>query len=96
MTRLDGPDYGPVRLFLTGSSLLVLGCRVSEAVAVVAGLDDVAMMRQAIQQRRGHLRIAEYTRPFGEAEIGRDQDAGFLIQLADQVKQQGATGLAEG
>jgi len=61
MTRLDGPDYGPVRLFFTSSSLLVLGCRVSESVAVVAGLDDVAMMGQSIQQGRSHLRVAKYT-----------------------------------
>ena len=59
----------------------------AETVAVVAGLDDVAMMREAIQQGGSHLRIAEYTRPFREAEIGRDQDAGLFVELADQVKQ---------
>ena len=40
-----------------------------EAIAFVAGLHDVAVVRQPIQQRRGHLRVAEHTRPFGEVEI---------------------------
>ena len=67
----------------------------AEAIAVVSGLDDMAVMGQPVEQRRGHLRIAEHTRPLGEAEIGRDEDAGALIEFADQVEQQCAAGLAE-
>lgn len=39
-----------------------LGLRtaVLEAVGFIAGLSDVAMMRQSIKQRRGELRVAEY------------------------------------
>mgnify|MGYP000688482278 CR=1 FL=1 len=66
-----------------------------ESIAVIASLDDVAMVGQPVQQGCGHLRVAEYAGPLREAQVGRDQDAGFLIQLADQVKQQGPTGLAE-
>jgi hypothetical protein len=33
---------------------------VLEAPALVAGLDDVAVMGEAIEERRGHLRIAEH------------------------------------
>jgi hypothetical protein len=54
-TRLDWPDHGPVRLLSTSASLLVLGCRVPQAAAVVAGLDDVAVMGQSIRQRGRHL-----------------------------------------
>jgi hypothetical protein len=32
--------------------------------AVIAGLDDVAMMRQTVEQRRRHLGVAKNTRPF--------------------------------
>ena len=57
-----------------------------EAPGFVAGFDDVAMMRQPIQQRRSHLGVAEYTRPFREAEVGGDEPAGVLVQLGQQVK----------
>ena len=69
---------------------------VLEAPAVVAGLDDVAMVRQPVEQGRGHLRIAEHAGPFAEGEIGGDDDRRALIEAADQVKQQLAARLREG
>jgi len=47
-----------------------------EAPAFVAGLHDVAMMREA-----------KDARPFAEGEIVRDDDRGALIDTADQVEQ---------
>ena len=47
-------------------------------------------MSQAIEQRCRHLRIPEHSRPLAKAEIGRDDDAGSLIELAQQVEEQGA------
>ena len=41
-----------------------------ESPAVVAGLDDVTVMGQAIEQRGGHFGIAEHAGPFTEGEIG--------------------------
>ncbi len=61
---------------------------VLEPPAVVAGLDDVAVMRQAIQQRRRHLRVAEHARPLAKGQVRRHQDRGLLVQTADQVEQQ--------
>ena len=52
---------------------------VLEAPALVAGFDDVAVMSQSIQQRGCHFGIAEDARPFGEGEIGRDNNRGALI-----------------
>ena len=69
---------------------------VFEAPAFVAGLDDVAVMGEAVEQRGGHLGIAEDARPFAEGEIGRDDDRGALVEPADQVEQQLAAGLGEG
>ena len=60
-----------------------------EAVRIVAGFDDVAVMGQTVEQRRRHLGVAEDVAPFREAQIGGDQQAGGFVQLADQVKQQG-------
>ena len=79
-----------------GGDLLVDGGSVvPEAVAVVAGLDDVAAVREAVEQGGGHLGVAEDIGPLGEAEVGGDGDAGVLVQLADQVEQQGPSGLRE-
>ena len=80
--RLAGPDGG------SGSVL--------EAPALVAGFDDVTVMGQAIEQRGGHLGVAEDARPFGEAEVGGHHHRGALVQLADQMEQQLAAGLGEG
>ena len=52
-----------------GSSGAVL-----EAPALVAGLDDVAVVSETIEKRGGHLRVAEDARPFAEGEIGGDDD----------------------
>jgi len=68
---------------------------VAEAVAVVAGFDDVAAVGEPVEQRRGHLGVAEDGGPFGEAEVGGDDQAGLFVELADQVEEQGAAGLRE-
>jgi hypothetical protein len=53
--RIAGGRFeGSVRLFL-------------EAPAFVAGLDDLAVVGQAIEKRGGHLGVAEHARPFPDA-----------------------------
>jgi len=52
-------------------------------------------MCEAVQQRGGHLGIAEDLRPFTKAEVGGDDDAGALIEFAQKVEQQCATRRAE-
>jgi hypothetical protein len=46
------------------------------AFGVVAGLDKVAVVSEAIEQRRGHFGIAEHARPFAEGEIRGDDHRG--------------------
>ena len=58
-----------------------------ESPAVIAGLDDVAMMGQAVEQRGRHLCIAEHAGPFAEREIGGDDDGGAFVKAADEVEQ---------
>jgi len=41
-----------------------------------------------IKQRRCHLGIAEDGRPLAEAEIGGDDDAGALVERAQEMEQQ--------
>ena len=47
-------------------------------------------MCQAIEERGGHLGIAEHFGPFAKAEVGGDDDAGALVEFAEQMEQQGA------
>src|SRR5277367_2217250 len=68
---------------------------VFEAEAVVSGFDDVASVGETIEQRGRHLRVAEHGCPLAEAEIGCDDDAGALVELAQQMEEQRAAGGAE-
>src|SRR5207344_1633621 len=63
--------------------------------AVVTGLDDVAVVSQAVEQRGGHLGVAEHARPFAECQIGGDDDGGSLVKPADEVEQELTAGLCE-
>jgi hypothetical protein len=45
-----------------------------EAPAIVAGLDDVAVVGQAVEQRGRHFGVAEHAGPFAKREIGGDDD----------------------
>src|ERR1700682_3530767 len=69
---------------------------VLEAPALVAGLDDLAVMGEAVEQGCRHLGVAEDARPFGECEIGRDDDRGALVEAADEMEEELAAGLREG
>src|SRR5580658_10177912 len=70
-------------------------CAVLEAPAVVAGLDDVTMMSETIEQSRGHLRIAEHARPFAERQVGRHDHRCPLVEAADQMEQELSASLGE-
>jgi hypothetical protein len=45
-----------------------------EAPTVVAGLDDIAVVGETIEQRGRHLGVTEDARPFTECEVGGDDD----------------------
>ena len=61
-------------------------CAVLEAPTLVAGLDDIAVVSEAIEHGGCHLGIAEHLRPIGERQIGSDQQRRVLIEFADQVE----------
>lgn len=64
-------------------------------IEIIASFQNIAVMRNAIQQRGRHLGVAENLDPFPKIEIGGDNQRGFLIQMADQVKQQSPSGCGE-
>ncbi len=47
-------------------------------------------MSEAIEQRGCHLGIAGHAGPFAEAEVGRDDDAGALVEFAEQMEEKRA------
>ena len=58
-----------------------------ESPAVVAGLDDVAVVGNAVEQRGGHLGVAKDGRPLTEGQVRGDDDRGLLIELADEMEE---------
>ena len=53
------------------------------------------MMCQTIEERGRHLRVAKHTGPIAKGQIGCDDDGSALIEPADQMKEQLATGLSK-
>ena len=60
---------------------------VFKAVTLVAGLDNIAMMGQTIQQGGGHLGIAKHLRPLAKAQIRGHDHRGLLVKPAQQMEQ---------
>ena len=83
---------GSVKKGISRSGYGLLGRAVLEPEAVVAGFMDVAVLGKSIEERGGHLRIAENDGPFTAAEVGGDDDAGALVAFAEQNEQQCAVG----
>jgi hypothetical protein len=52
-----------------------------QAVGLVARFDDLAVVCRPIQQRRGHLGVAEHIRLFRESEVGGDDHTGVFVQF---------------
>ena len=54
------------------------------------------MVGEPIEERGGHLGVAEDAGPFAEGEVRGDHDGGLLVEAADEVEQQLPAGLGEG
>ena len=67
-----------------------------EAPGLVAGFDDLAVVGEAVEERRRHLGVAEDGGPFAEGEVCGDDDRGAFVEAADQVEQQLPARLGEG
>jgi hypothetical protein len=66
-----------------------------ESPAIVAGLDDIAMVGQAVEQRGCYRGVAEHAGPFAEGEIGGDDHGRALVDSADEMEQELVAGLSE-
>lgn len=63
-----------------------------ESIGLGAGLDDVGVEREPVDDGRGEARIGEGGAPFGEGGVGGTRDGCPLLAGGDDLKQQlGAT-----
>src|SRR5208283_3996999 len=79
--------FTPKRDVTKSRSLDNAQARVLEAPALVPGLNDVTVMGEAIEQRRGHLGIAEsfMMPPFWNAScVGRAREGGRFVRGKDR------------
>ena len=67
-----------------------------EPVRIVSGLQNIAVVSQSIEKRRGHFGVSEDLHPFSEGEVGGDNQRGLFVEFADQMEEQGASRLREG
>ena len=61
----------------------------------MTGFNDCTVMRDTIQERGCHLGISEDADPFAKLQVCGDDDAGRLIELADQMEEQCAARFGE-
>jgi hypothetical protein len=61
---------------------------VSEPEAVAVHLEDMDVMREAVEERAGEPLGAEHGRPLVERQIARDQRAASFVALAEDLEQQ--------
>src|SRR3546814_19832751 len=73
----------------------LLGRAVFEAEAVVAGFQYVAVVGEPIEERGGHLGIAEHAGTLTEAEVGGDDDDGALVEFTQQLEAKSSDRFAE-
>ena len=66
-----------------------------ESIAVISGLQNVAAVGEAIEQRGGHFGVPKDRGPFTEAQVRRDDDAGALVEFAQKMEEQGPARGAE-
>ena len=52
-------------------------------------------MREAVEKGRRHFGVTEDGRPFAEAQVGGDDDAGALVEFTQEMEEQCAAAGAE-
>ena len=69
---------------------------VAEPPALVARLDNVAMVCQAVEQGAGHAGVAEHRRPLLERQVRGDDHWRVFVQARGEVEQELAPAAREG
>lgn len=79
-----GAGSGPLVLFPRLGPGLSSGRTMAEAAGFIDGFDDLAVVGQPVEQRRGHLEVAEHAGPIGKRQIGRNHHSGVLLGELDR------------
>ena len=82
-------DNDPARVRQLGPAGLPGSGAGLEAPALVACLDDLAVVREPVEERRRHPGVAEYARPIAEGEVRCDDDRSALVEAVDDVEGRG-------
>ena len=97
----SAPNSGPPApgwegsLGLFGGRFLLGFHRLAEAVTFAVHLEDVALVRQAVQQSRGHPFPLEDLVPFAERQLAGDQQAAASVAVGEDLEEQLGSGSAE-
>ena len=68
----------------------------SQAITCSFYLDNDGMVKEPIEQRRGHHRVAKDVTPFGKAAIRGEDHGAALIASVDELEEQIATARDDG
>lgn len=60
----------------------------------MAGLDDLAVVREPVERRGGHLGVGDQAEPLAERDVACDDQRGAFVVPVDRVEQQ-LIGLSE-
>jgi hypothetical protein len=101
--RLSGSGGNFAGLGIGGCGGLIGGSRVSpppclrllEPVALAVQLQNMDMMREAIEQRASETLAAEYAGPFLKGKIRRDDGRAAFVTLAEYFEEKLRAGLRE-
>src|ERR1019366_7956846 len=80
-----GTSGNPVSL---GFSTLLRLHRLPEAVALAIHLENLRMVGQTVQKRRGHSLALEDLVPLAERQVARHQDAAALVAVSEDSEQE--------
>src|SRR5690625_3957009 len=84
--RCRGGGVGFGGFLLGGASVLCSGG--SEPVGVGAGVDDVGVEGESVDDGRGQARVGEGGAPFAEGGVGGARDRGAFFAFGDDLEQQ--------
>lgn len=84
--KITGKDRRKVSSSCEGLLVIYRFFPLFKSIGIVASFQNIAVMRDAIQQRRGHFGVVKNLRPFPEIEIGGDDRRGFLVLMTDNME----------
>ena len=67
----------------------------AHAVAVAADVDEVAVVQEPVDERRGHDLVAEDLAPFLEALVGGEHGRGVFVAAGHELEEEHGAGAGD-